>query len=187
MRGKELEQFGELSFLDQATILQRRLQAKTTMKKGGKPAMVKSGSSLETFSRGRGSSLEKKASGDDDDIDPLLEAVAKRLKCERYALSHSMLASLPCSEIITTNYDQLVEKAAESHCKFRAKREITLIARGMKLTRLCSHAPVSALLPARFGQTGLGKYQFSPTSRGCERLGGYSRCVVVLTLPTPQS
>ena len=68
-----------------------------------------------------------------------------------------------------------------------AKREITLIARGMKLTRLCSHAPVSALLPARFGQTGLGKYQFSPTSRGCERLGGYSRCVVVLTLPTPQS
>ena len=26
-----------------------------------------------------------------------------------------MLASLPCSEIITTNYDQLIEKAAESH------------------------------------------------------------------------
>ena len=32
--------------------------------------------------------------------------------------------------------------------KFRAKREITLIARGMKLTRLCSHASVAALLPA---------------------------------------
>ncbi len=28
----------------------------------------------------------------------------------------------------------------------------TLIARGMKLTRLCSHAPVAALLPARVGQ-----------------------------------
>ena len=33
-----------------------------------------------------------------------------------------------------------------------AKREITLIARGMKLTRLCSHAHVAALLPARVGQ-----------------------------------
>ena len=38
-------------------------------------------------------------------------------------------------------------------CEFRAKREITLIARGMKLTRLCSHAPFAALLPARVGQT----------------------------------
>ena len=38
-------------------------------------------------------------------------------------------------------------------CKFRAKREITLIARGMKLTRPCSHAPVATLLPARVGQT----------------------------------
>ena len=36
--------------------------------------------------------------------------------------------------------------------KFRAKREITLFARGMKLTRPCSHAPVAALLPARVGQ-----------------------------------
>ena len=33
--------------------------------------------------------------------------------------------------------------------KFRA---ITLIARGMELMRLCSHAPVAALLPARVGQ-----------------------------------
>ena len=33
--------------------------------------------------------------------------------------------------------------------KFRAKREITLIARGMKLTRPCSHAPIAALLLAR--------------------------------------
>ena len=36
--------------------------------------------------------------------------------------------------------------------EFRAKRGITLIARGMTLTRLCSHAPVAALLPARVGQ-----------------------------------
>ena len=33
--------------------------------------------------------------------------------------------------------------------KFRAKRGIILIARRTKLTRLCSHAPVAALLPAR--------------------------------------
>ena len=38
------------------------------------------------------------------------------------------------------------------YCEFRAKRGITLIARGMTLTRLCSHAPVAALLPARVGQ-----------------------------------
>ena len=37
-------------------------------------------------------------------------------------------------------------------CKFRTKREITLIARGMKLMRLCSHAPGAVLLPARVGQ-----------------------------------
>ena len=37
--------------------------------------------------------------------------------------------------------------------KFRAQREITLTARGVKLTRLCSHAPVAALLPARVGQS----------------------------------
>ena len=36
--------------------------------------------------------------------------------------------------------------------KFRGKREIILIARGMKLTSLCSHAPAAALLPARVGQ-----------------------------------
>ena len=36
--------------------------------------------------------------------------------------------------------------------KFRAKREITLIARGIKLTIICSHAPVAALLPALVGQ-----------------------------------
>ena len=35
---------------------------------------------------------------------------------------------------------------------FRAKREVTLISRWMKLTRLCSHAPVAALLPAHVGQ-----------------------------------
>ena len=40
----------------------------------------------------------------------------------------------------------------DDHGTFWAKRDITLIARGMKLTRLCSHAPVAALLPARFGQ-----------------------------------
>ena len=36
--------------------------------------------------------------------------------------------------------------------RFGAKREITLIARGMKLTRLCSHASVAALLPAHVEQ-----------------------------------
>ena len=36
--------------------------------------------------------------------------------------------------------------------KFRAKRGITLIVRRTKLTRLCSHAPVAVLLPARVGQ-----------------------------------
>ena len=34
----------------------------------------------------------------------------------------------------------------------RGKREITLTARGVRLTRLCSHAPVAALLPVRVGQ-----------------------------------
>ena len=36
--------------------------------------------------------------------------------------------------------------------KFPTQQEITLTARGMKLTRLFSHAPVAALLPARVGQ-----------------------------------
>ena len=40
--------------------------------------------------------------------------------------------------------------------KFRIRREMTLIARGMKLTRLCSRAPVAALLPAHVGQVGGG-------------------------------
>ena len=40
-------------------------------------------------------------------------------------------------------------------CKFfRAKREINLIARGMILTRLRSHAPLAALLPTRVEQSG---------------------------------
>ena len=43
-------------------------------------------------------------------------------------------------------------QVAMATCKFRVKRGVTLIARGMKLTRLCSHAPVAALLPARVGQ-----------------------------------
>ena len=42
--------------------------------------------------------------------------------------------------------------------KFRAQREITLTARGMKLTRLCSHAPVAALLPARVGQSSVSSF-----------------------------
>ena len=36
--------------------------------------------------------------------------------------------------------------------RFRTQREIILAARGLELTRLCSHAPVAAPLPARIGQ-----------------------------------
>ena len=53
---------------------------------------------------------------------------------------------------------------------FRAKRDITLIAtRGMRLTRLCSHAPVSALLPTRVGQRAS-----TCSLRGCEFLLSFS-------------
>ena len=44
------------------------------------------------------------------------------------------------------------ETAGYCNCpkgKVRAKQVIALIARGMKLTRLCPHASVAALLPAR--------------------------------------
>ena len=59
--------------------------------------------------------------------------------------------------------------------KFRAKREITLIARGMKLTRLCSHAPVAALLPARVGQASFlrrARTWSSSTARRSRRSSG---------------
>ena len=42
--------------------------------------------------------------------------------------------------------------------QFRTKREITLLTRGMKLTRLCSHATVAALLPARVGQVSISSW-----------------------------
>ena len=46
-----------------------------------------------------------------------------------------------------------LENFYETYVSFGQRRGVTLIAaRGMKLTRLCSHAPVAALLPARVGQ-----------------------------------
>ena len=70
------------------------------------------------------------------------------------------------------------------HRKFRAQREITLIARGMKLTRLCSHAPVALLLPARVGQRASSYDSLgSSCRRGMEtRLNKPGRAVVAATL-----
>ena len=40
------------------------------------------------------------------------EAVARRLRCRHYALTHAMLATLPTEQVVTTNYDQLFEVAS---------------------------------------------------------------------------
>ncbi|MCB9592039.1 MAG: SIR2 family protein [Sandaracinaceae bacterium] len=42
------------------------------------------------------------------------EAVAGALRTDRHALSHALLAALPVSESVTTNYDQLFEHAAHT-------------------------------------------------------------------------
>lgn len=46
--------------------------------------------------------------------DALGAAVARALTKERHALSHALLAALPVSESVTTNYDQLFELAARA-------------------------------------------------------------------------
>ena len=56
------------------------------------------------------------------------------------------------SEIFTTPCFHAFHRRCYAVSLFRVKREITLSARGMKLTRLCSRAPVAALLPAHVGQ-----------------------------------
>lgn len=42
------------------------------------------------------------------------DAVARRLGTPYYGLSHALLAALPVREAVTTNYDQLFEKASEA-------------------------------------------------------------------------
>jgi hypothetical protein len=44
----------------------------------------------------------------------LAHLIATELTTNRFSLSHSLLAALPVSEIITTNYDRLFEMAAEA-------------------------------------------------------------------------
>jgi SIR2-like domain len=50
------------------------------------------------------------------------DAVAERLKVSRYGLGHSLLASLPVNEIVTTNYDTLFERASRD-----AERPLTVL------------------------------------------------------------
>jgi hypothetical protein len=40
------------------------------------------------------------------------EAIEARLRSDRYALTHALLASMPVNEVVTTNYDTLFEMAA---------------------------------------------------------------------------
>ena len=74
------------------------------------------------------------------------------MKAARFVRGHGAAAIHPGAKI---ELHGLLMQAKEGDCpegKFRTKREVTLLTRGMKLTRLCSHATVAALLPARVGQ-----------------------------------
>ena len=70
----------------------------------------------------------------------------------------------------------------------KVREEITLIARGMKLTRLCSHAPVAALLPARVGQVANTKIANSVGNEAIWRGWGVGSSVMrYTTLGDPES
>lgn len=42
------------------------------------------------------------------------EAIARQLDRRHYAMSHALLATLPTQQVVTTNYDQLFERASEA-------------------------------------------------------------------------
>ncbi len=42
------------------------------------------------------------------------EAISRHLDRRHYSLSHAMLATLPAEQVVTTNYDQLYERASEA-------------------------------------------------------------------------
>ncbi len=42
------------------------------------------------------------------------EAIARQLDRRHYSLSHALLATLPSQQVVTTNYDQLFERASEA-------------------------------------------------------------------------
>eukprot|EP01120_Amphizonella_sp_Union-15-10_P013956 TRINITY_DN6594_c0_g1_i1.p1 TRINITY_DN6594_c0_g1~~TRINITY_DN6594_c0_g1_i1.p1 ORF type:complete len:331 (-),score=82.83 TRINITY_DN6594_c0_g1_i1:14-1006(-) len=84
MSEKDLSQLKKLNYLDQACILENRLKAQH-----------------EKFA-----TKETK--------EPLAEVVRKKLDTPYYAPQHAMLQALPGKEIITTNYDTLIEKACAS-------------------------------------------------------------------------
>lgn len=44
----------------------------------------------------------------------LSSIISKRLNVNQYSLSHSLLSSLPTSEVVTTNYDTLFELASNT-------------------------------------------------------------------------
>lgn len=96
-------QFKSLSWLDQARLLQTRLELK-------------------------GISLG--------------EAVAARLRSDFHSTAHALLASLPCSDVVTTNYDNLFEMAIEG-----VGGKVSVLPRrpvkGAKLTLLKMHGCVT--------------------------------------------
>lgn len=131
----EMNDLRSLSFLDQATILEKRIQAKSTGVAVGTLAL-----SAEHDGKLDGVNPPDKLFGErssrdnvdvvvgvagcpgDGDVDKpktsrttcdhLSQAVARRiLRCTRYSMAHSLLTSLPVHEIITTNYDTLLQDA----------------------------------------------------------------------------
>ena len=58
--------------------------------------------------------LLERAAQRDGDQSGFLGHVADRLTADRYALAHGLITSLPVTELITTNFDELLEMAARS-------------------------------------------------------------------------
>ncbi len=135
----ELEELARLDVLDQAQVLERRINARAARARARR-AMTAASAAATTprtrrggvsFSIGADESEGTSDGGDDDDASSgsdvetdtdagddddergsaFTRAVAREVSTRRYSAAHAMLAALPVHMYITTNYDKCLETA----------------------------------------------------------------------------
>lgn len=84
-----------------------------------------------------------------DDDRQLVEEIARAIRADRYGLQHQLLAALPVREMVTTNYDDLIERACRDAGKTCRGHSLGRLDRSQRLRQGVSafaqaarHAPV---------------------------------------------
>ncbi len=100
----ELSQLRTLGLPDQAAVLSKRLASKPAAPRGGEARGQERRAERRAERRGESASEHE---GDDR----LAQLVVNQLGSKQYSVTHGLLASLPVSAVVTTNYDSLFESA----------------------------------------------------------------------------